>query len=361
MLRASPMRVLVAYNEPVLPPSHPEADSEHEILNVVDVMAAELGRGRLTVGRCGIGRDLERFRAVLRDERPDVVFNLFEGLGDDPAAECRFARLLEDEGAAFTGCSSQTLWQAGRKDVAKKLFQEAGLPTPDFQVIDAIPFGRCGLRWPVIVKPAFRDASIGIDQKSVVTNESELRQRVSDLANAYGLPIILEAFIRGREISAAVVEWPRLTMLPAVETLFVGRNGDWPIVTYDSKWRPGSPAYESTPLRYPAELPLHVAERMAEIAQRAFRAVDCRDFATVDFRLTGDGAPYLLEINPNPGMAPSPCLLHSFELAGIRYNDYLVQMVHAAKSRGSQMLDAGCSILDKIQHPASSIQHPQSS
>jgi D-alanine-D-alanine ligase len=167
----------------------------------------------------------------------------------------------------------------------------------------------------------------------VVTNESELRQRVSDLANAYGFPIVLEEFIRGREISAAVVDWPKLSMLPAVETLFVGRNGDWPIVTYDSKWRPESPAYESTPLRYPAELPLHVAERMAEVARRAFRVVGCRDFATVAFRFSDDRTPDLHEINPNPGMAPSPCLLHSFELAGIRYNDYLVQMVHAAKSR----------------------------
>ncbi|HEX2476315.1 MAG TPA: hypothetical protein VHK01_16305, partial [Lacipirellulaceae bacterium] len=255
------------------------------------------------------------------------------GLGDDPAAECHFARLLEDEGVAFTGCSSQSLWRAGRKDLAKRLFQEAGLPTPDFQVVETLPFGRCRRCWPVIVKPAFRDASVGIDQKSVVTNEAELRRHVNDLAYAFGLPIIVEEFIRGREISAAIVDWPKLLMLPPVETLFVGRNGEWPIVTYDSKWRPGSPAYESTPLRYPAELPPHVAERLADVAQRAYCVVGCRDFATVDFRLCDDGTPYLLEINPNPGMAPSACLMHSFELAGIRYNDYLVQMVHAAKSR----------------------------
>jgi D-alanine-D-alanine ligase len=349
------MRVLVAYNEPVLPPTHPDADSEHEILNVVDVMVAELGRGGLTTRRCGIGRDLVRFSQLLRDERPDVVFNMFEGLGDDPQAECRFARLLEEEGVPFTGCSSQTLWQAGRKDLAKKLFQEAGLPTPDFHVVDTLPIAGHRLHWPVIVKPAFRDASVGIDQKSVVTNESELRHRMSYLANAYGWPILLEEFIRGREISAAMVDWPKLTMLPAVETLFIGRNGDWPIITYDSKWRPGSPAYESTPLRYPAEMPPHVAERMADVAERAFRVVGCRDFATVDFRLAGDGTPYLLEINPNPGMAPSPCLVHSFELAGMRYNDYLVQMVRAAKSRARRMLDPGCSMLD-----SSSIEHSPS-
>jgi D-alanine-D-alanine ligase len=336
------MRVLIAYNEPVLPPTHPDADSEHEILNVVDAMCAELGHSGFELDRCAVGRDLDAFRVTLRERPPDVVFNMFEGLGDDPAAECRFALLLEDEGVAFTGCSSQTLWQAGRKDLAKQRFREAGIPTPEFEVVDAIPVARCRLSWPVIVKPAFRDASIGIDQQSVVTNELDLHRQVISTADAYGYPIMIEQFIRGREISAAVVDWPIVRMLTAVETLFVGRNGDWPIVAYNSKWQPGSQEYESTPLRYPAELPPQAAERLAEMAEGAFRVLGCRDFATVDFRLGDDGTPHLLELNPNPGMAPSPCLLHSFELAGIRYTDYLVHMVHAAKSRGGQMLDSRC-------------------
>jgi D-alanine-D-alanine ligase len=336
MLRASPMRVLIAYNEPVLPASHPDADSEHEILNVVNSMATELGRGGCDISRHAVGRDWSRFRAVLHDHRPEVVFNMFEGFGDDPAAECHFAQLLEETGVPFTGCSSQTLWRAGRKDLAKRLFQEASLPTPDFYVVDDEAASRiCGLRWPVIIKPAFRDASIGIDQQNVVTERIELDRQIARLSAEYGFPILVEEFIRGREISAAVVDWPQVKMLPAVETLFVGRNGDWPIATYDSKWRPGSQDYESTPLRYPAELAPQLAQRLAEIAEYAFRVLNCRDLVTVDFRITGDGTPYLLEVNPNPGMAPSPCLVHSFELAGIRYSDFLVQMVHAAKSRRS--------------------------
>jgi hypothetical protein len=79
----------------------------------------------------------------------------------------------------------------------------------------------------------------------------------------------------------------------------------------------------------------------------------------VDFRLAKGGTPYLLELNPNPGMAPSACLLHSFELTGTHYTDFLIQMAHAAKSRCNPMLDPGCSMLDAIQHPAYSIQHPQ--
>jgi D-alanine-D-alanine ligase len=329
------MRVLIAYNEPVLPPTHPDADSEHEILNVVDAMCAELGRSGFELDRCAVGRDLDAFRVTLRERRPDVVFNMFEGLGDDPAAECRFALLLEDEGVAFTGCSSQALWQAGRKDLAKTLFQEAALPTPAFEVVDELPLVRCNLRWPVIVKPAFQDASIGVDQQSVVTNSADLSKQVYRVADDYGFPILIEEFIRGREISAVVVDWPHVRMLPVVETLFVGRNGHWPIATYDSKWRPGSHDYESTPLRYPVELSTPMAGRIADVAELAFRLLDCRDIATVDFRLSDDGTPFLLEINPNPGIAPSRCITRCFELAGMRYNDCLIQMIHAAKLRTS--------------------------
>jgi D-alanine-D-alanine ligase len=327
------MRVLLAYNEPVLQPTHPEADSEHDILTVVEVMAAQLGRGGFEVEQCGVGRNLDAFRARLLQLRPDIVFNLFEGLGDDPAAECRFARLLENEGVAFTGCSSQTLWTAGRKDLAKTLFQEAALPTPAFCVVTELPLGECRLQWPVIVKPAFRDASVGIEQQNVVTNRTSLQNQVARVAEQYGLPVLIEEFVHGRELSAAVVDWPKLQMLPAVETLFVGSNGDWPIATYDSKWRPESRDYETTPLRYPAELAPDIGDRIAQIAGRAFGILGCRDFATVDFRLSADGKPYLLEVNPNPGLAPSPCLEYSFRLVGIAYSEYLVHLVHAAGAR----------------------------
>jgi D-alanine-D-alanine ligase len=353
--------VLVAYNEPVLPPTHPEAGSECGIVELAKATAARLARAGFHVTVEAVGRDFAAFRATLRELRPDVVFNLFEGLGDDPASECRFARLLEAEGAAFTGCSSQTLWQAGRKDIAKRLFEEADLPTPRYVVVEQLPFTACPLKWPVIVKPAFRDASVGIDQQCVVVNQESLERRVANAAAQYGLPVLVEEFINGREISAAVIDWPEVRMLMPVETLFIERNGDWPIVSYDAKWRPGSRAYDATPLRYPAELEASAAERLAHAAEAAFRILDCRDFTTVDFRLALDGMPYLLELNPNPGLTPSPCLTKSLELADISYDDLLIQMVRSATLRGKHVPSAKCSSGPATKNPATSIKHRPSS
>ena len=92
------MRVLIAFNEPVLPSTHPEADSEHAILDVVTAIVSRLEGRSVALSQCGVGRDLAAFRDVLQSVQPDVVLNLFEGFGDDPNSEIRFAQLLEDEG-----------------------------------------------------------------------------------------------------------------------------------------------------------------------------------------------------------------------------------------------------------------------
>jgi D-alanine-D-alanine ligase len=327
------MRVLLTYNDPVLPAAHPEAGSEREVLDAVEAISSQLAEAGLELMRLVVGADLERVRGRLREWRPDVVFNLFEGLGDDPHSECRFAQVLEEVGVAYTGCTAQTLWRAGRKDVAKQLFRQAGLPTPDFHLVDKLPLPYFSMDWPAIVKPTFRDASIGIDRRSVVTDRAQLERQVACVADELGLPVLVEKFVRGREISVAMFDWPELRVLPAVETLFVGDNDDWPICTYDSKWHPESRDYGLTPLAYPAKLSPRIAESLDDVARRAYCSLGCRDFVTIDFRVCPEGTPYLLEVNPNPGLKPSSCLVDLLYLAGISYSEFLMGMVDAAYAR----------------------------
>jgi D-alanine-D-alanine ligase len=323
------MRVLIAFNEPVLPVSHPEAGSEREVLDVVASITARLNRPNVELHQFGNGRDLGVFRDILQELQPDVVLNLFEGFGDDPNSECDFARLLEDEGVAFTGASSETLWRTGRKDLAKQTLAEAGLATPAWLAVEQLPLIECPLEWPVIVKPAHRDASVGIQQASVVTNRAQLHKRIAQAAEQYGLPVLIEEFIHGREVSAALFDWPALTVLPLVETQFVSVNGNWPIDSYDAKWHPGSHDHQANTLQYPAELPKELANRIVAAATAAYRALGCRGFATIDFRLR-DGVPYILEVNSNADLKPSTCLSDLLQMSGLDYNDFLWKMVCAA-------------------------------
>ncbi len=266
------MRVLIAFNEPVLPPTHSEAGSEREVLDVVASIVSRLDRPDVELSQFGVGRDLAAFRDVLQNVQPDVVLNLFEGFGDDPNSECRFARLLEDEGVAFTGATSETLWRTGRKDIAKQVLADAGLTTPAWFAVEGLPPGDCRLEWPVIVKPAQRDASVGIQQASVVTDRAQLNERITRTAHQYGLPVLVEEFVVGREISAAVFDWPDVTVLALVETQFEGTNGNWPIDSYDAKWEPGSREYQTSTLHYPAELPSELANRIMAAARSAYWA-----------------------------------------------------------------------------------------
>jgi D-alanine-D-alanine ligase len=199
-------------------------------------------------------------------------------------------------------------------------------------VVENLPVGECPLAWPVIVKPAFRDASIGIDKSSIVHDQAQLRDQVARVARHYGLPVLVERFIRGREISLAVIGDGEPRPLTVAENLLRDAGA---IMTYDAKWRHASAEYQATPVRFPAELSAGIAEQLGRIACRAFGVLGCRDFATADCRLDENGEPQLLEINPNPNLLPSAYLDHALAGVGMSYAGFLAAMCRAAAARGT--------------------------
>ncbi|MBY0527133.1 MAG: ATP-grasp domain-containing protein [Gemmataceae bacterium] len=327
-------RVLILYNEPVLPLSHPDALSEHAILETVDVVHQELNDAGFDVARLGASDDPGVLLAGIREQRPDVVFNLFEGTGDRNDTEAHVAGLLEWLGMPFTGCPAQTLCLARDKPLAKHLFRGAGLPTADFFVVDALPMPERRLEWPVIVKPATQDASVGLDHGSVVSDPQHLQQRVEHLLRTYGPPVLVEEFIPGRELSVGLIEAPELRPLPVSEVLFIDRApGTWAIVTYDAKWNTESPDYLSTPPRCPADVSEELTDRLNDLAMQAFRLLGGRGFARVDFRVRADGRPYILEVNPNPDFSPAAGFANGLRAAGLNHADFTVSLVQAALIR----------------------------
>ena len=327
-------RVAILFNEPVLPLDHPDADSEHEILYTSDAVYEILAKAGYDVERLPVARDPLALVAGLKRLRPDVVFNLFEGLADFGSTEAHVAGVLEWAGIPFTGCPFQTLSLARSKHLTKYLLQGAGLPTPGFFVVEELPAPQCPLEWPVIVKPALQDASVGVDQGSVVSTQEGLNERIASLLDAYGPPVVVEQFIRGREINVGLIEAPDLRVLPPSEILFTDADPDfWPIVTYDAKWKPGSRDYESTPPRYPADVTPRLRDKLETLARQAFRLLGCRDYARVDFRVRA-GKPYILEVNPNPDFSPMAGMSGGLTSAGLTHDAFTVQLVEAALARG---------------------------
>ena len=328
-------RVLLLYNEPVLPSDHPDSQSEQEILQVVGEVGRVLGRAGFRMSRLGLGDDPMVLFERLKAQKPACVFNLHEGHPDRGQTEAYVAGMMDFVGVPFTGCPPQTLSLCRAKHEAKIMLKGAGLPTPDFFVVDRLPMPACDLDWPVIVKPALQDASVGVDQSSVVTNQQSLEDRIEYLLNMYGPPVLVERYIRGREIVVALLEMPELRALPPSEIYFEKkeRPGYWPIVTYDGKWKRGSEEYETSPARSPADIPPDLAANLQELAKKVFRLFGCRDYARIDMRVRPSGKPYILEVNPNPDISEEAGFHGCLKAGGLTYHDFLVQMVRNAITR----------------------------
>jgi len=208
------------------------------------------------------------------------------------------------------------------------------LPTPPFFVVEKLPVPPSPFPWPVIVKPALQDASVGVDQGSVVTNQDQLSIKVEAVLARYGPPVLVERFIEGREFNVALIETPDLRALPVSEILFLEKDASyWPIVTYDAKWKTGSRECQATPSRCPAEIDAALAERLMHLARQAYRLTGCRDYARVDFRVSESNEPFLLEVNPNPDFSPDAGFASSLRAAGLTQAQLAVDLVRQAAAR----------------------------
>lgn len=322
--------VLVLYNQPLLPADHPDAASEHTIIEIAERMARVLDAAGFRVGELGLGADPGVLWSELKKRKPDVVFNLYEGQLDNAESETYVAGLLEWSGIPFTGSPAQTLSLARAKDTTKYLWKGAGLPGANFLVVSALPMPACTLEFPVIVKPARMDASVGVAQESVCTDAFQLAQRVQYILTTYGAPVLVEEYIAGREFHVPLVELPELQALAPLEIRFPDDTpGAWSILTYDGKWKPGSPGYDSAPPKFPADLPKATLRRLGQLAAKAYRLIGCRDYARVDFRMNVQGKLFILEVNPNPEISEDA----GFGSASFAIDAFIVRLVQQALSR----------------------------
>jgi D-alanine-D-alanine ligase len=193
--------------------------------------------------------------------------------------------------------------------------ERAGLPIPKFSVVrrgSAIP----SVGFPAICKPAAEDASIGVEQRSVVRTSRELAERVSSMLERWD-EVLVQRYVEGREVNVGVVGE---SVLPIAEIDF-GRmpKGMWRIVTYRSKWEDGSDEDIGSAPRCPARLPATVAAQLRKIAVAAWRIVGGSGYGRVDLRIDERGRPWILEVNANPDFAPDAGLARMARAAGIEY------------------------------------------
>jgi D-alanine-D-alanine ligase len=267
------------------------------------------------------GRWVERVRRA----KFDLVFNLCEGIDGIAALEPMVISVLELFGIPFTGNSSTTAALCLRKNVVNTVLDRAGLPVPRWSL--ARRGGDISLvGYPAICKPAAEDASIGIEQRSVVRSGRALAARVEAMHERWD-EVIIQRYIDGREVNVGIVD---NEVLPVAEINFGEMpRGMWKIVSYQSKWITGSEEDLGATPSCPADLPAALTEELQRISVTAWRAVGGEGYGRVDFRIDRDGRPWLLEVNPNPDISADAGLARMARVAGMDYSALIRRICEA--------------------------------
>ena len=262
-----------------------------------------------------VALDVYKLIDELRDDRPDMIFNLCESFDGDPTQEMNVASLFELLKIPYTGSRALTLGLALNKWRVKEILNYYDIPTaPHYVCKNPVEFNQNGFskvkdKFPLIVKPSREDASIGIENKSVVYDEAELKTRIEYIIDEYKQPALIEQFIDGREINVSVVgnvvkDESDLIVFPISEIDFSDMPSDYQkIVSYNSKWMYKTVEFAGTKAVCPAkDLSPELEKAIQETAKKVYRIIGASDYARVDFRVK-DNIPYVLEMNPNPDIS----------------------------------------------------------
>jgi D-alanine-D-alanine ligase len=271
----------------------------------------------------------------LAQSQTDLLFNLVESFSGDDSQDKNVAGYLELLGRRFTGAGSSGLHLAQDKTLAKKIFTFHGIHTPYFTTVYR---GRLehshDIQFPLIVKPAREDGSIGIQFGAVCSSIKELMERIDYIHAEFDSPALIEEYIEGRELYVGVLGNEKPQALPVVELdLSKLPKGTPRIAGTEVKWEEESAAYKATKPFFPEDLDEALVTKIQETAVQAFTALQLRDYGRIDFRLATDNTLHVLEVNPNPYLLTSAELSMAAKKSGRSYDALVAEIVDSAMGR----------------------------
>jgi D-alanine-D-alanine ligase len=265
----------------------------------------------------------------------DLVFNLAESFADDDTADFKIAAFLELLGRKYTGTGTHGLMLAQDKAVAKKIFAFHGIHTPTFakSFRGRLDFSH-DLQFPVIVKPAREDGSIGIEFSAVVNSIRELMERIDWLHSNFDSPVLIEEYIDGREMYVGIIGNDKAEALPIVELdLSKLPDGTPRIAAAEVKWGKGTKAYKDTKSAIATDLPDETVQTLQQTAIAAYQALELRDYGRVDMRLQADGRVHVIEVNPNPWLSSRAEFAMAARKSGRTYPQLIEEIIELATTR----------------------------
>ncbi|MFA5022366.1 MAG: ATP-grasp domain-containing protein [Patescibacteria group bacterium] len=282
--------------------------------------------------------NIEKVYQELKNSDVDIVFNVCERINDSSLLEPHAASLLDILQIPYTGSNPSTLSLCIDKIRVKKLLTYHNIPTPKWDYAYTLDDDiNEELQYPLIIKPANTDNSIGINNDSVVTNKEQLQKQLKKIINDIGSPALIEEYIEGDEYDVSILgsEEDDLRVLPLSRSLFQDMpEGMWHIYTHETKFGPDSlDKFGITVQRPPKNISKKLETLLTEIALDTYNILDCHDYGRVEIRVDKDDNPYVLELNPNPSINTNDCVSSVAKLTGLDYGDFLEEIIHLAIRR----------------------------
>lgn len=326
-------RILLMTHEQLVPPESIDGLTEKEIdlfrteYNVYSTLF-NLGHN---VRVLGVGDRLSELRETIRGWKPHVVFNLLEEFSGITAYDQHVVAYLEMARQRYTGCNPRGLMLSRDKVLTKQVLAWHRVATPAFHLF---PFGKRfveprKLKFPLFVKSATEDASLGIAQASIVEDMASLRERVTFIHEHVQSDALVEEYIDGRELYVGILGNTRLTTLPAWElnfgTVSVVQSG---IATRKVKWDRRYQEKHGISTGPAQGLTEIENDRLIRLAKRIYRALHISGYARLDFRMRADGSVFLLEANANPDLTRGEDFAESAASTGVDYDALISRIVN---------------------------------
>jgi len=326
------LRVLVLVHESLVPPENTDGYTEQQIdewRTEYDVTSSLRSMG-YEVKVLGLGDNLSDLRAAITDWKPDIAFNLLEEFQGIVTYDQYVVAFLELMRLPYTGCNPRGMMISRDKVLSKQILAYHRIATARFALL---PRKRRflepkRLKFPLFVKSATEDASLGISQASIVHDVTKLRERVEFIHEQTSSDALVEEYIEGRELYIGVMGNERLTTFPVWELSF----GTLPdvmagIATRKVKWDRKYQVRHGIGTGPALDLPEGMPQRVAQAARRIYRALSLSGYARIDMRLTPEGNLYVLEANANPNLAQIEDFATSALASGLGYDKVLERIM----------------------------------
>jgi D-alanine-D-alanine ligase len=326
------LRVLVLTHESLVPPDSLDGHSQQEIdewQTEYDVMSCLREAGH-EVQVLGLYDNLGDLRTRITEWQPDVTFNLLQEFQGIVTYDQHIVAYLELMRQPYTGCNPRGMMLSRDKVLSKQILTYHRIPTPQFAVFRRGRRYRLSkkLTYPLFVKSATEDASLGISQASIVEDRPRLKERIDFIHEHTKTDALVEEYIEGRELYVAVDGNERLTTYPVWEMDF----GTLPdvmagIATRKVKWDRKYQQKHGIRTGKAADLGAGAEEQLSRYSKRIYRALHMSGYARMDFRLRPDGRVYLLEANCNPNLSKNEDFAAAAANGGVGYEALLERLM----------------------------------